>query len=204
MTERKLLFLMTAEQALAFARLVEAAESGDGAAACRLGDMWREGCGGLRFSARETFRWYARAALAGDPEGQNNLGACYEHGLGCRQSYKKAVEWYRRSAARGVGTASMNLGYCYLRGHGVGVDRAEALRLFRTAVEQGEPRAAEELERLGEPRAEPEPVTEDDFSFEDVTPSGGGFGLIGLGATGGAEQEAPARDPGTAEEGRRD
>ena len=35
MSERKLLFLMNAEQALAFARLVEAAERGDGAAACR-------------------------------------------------------------------------------------------------------------------------------------------------------------------------
>ena len=46
----KLLFLMNAEQALAFARLMEAANGGDGAAACTLGDMYREGQGGLRYS----------------------------------------------------------------------------------------------------------------------------------------------------------
>ena len=44
----------------------------------------------------------------------------------------------------------MNLGYCYLRGHRVPADKAEALRLFRLAVERGEQRAADELERLGE------------------------------------------------------
>ena len=49
MSERTLLFLMTDGQAVAFARLVEAAEHGDGDAACRLGDMYREGPGGLRY-----------------------------------------------------------------------------------------------------------------------------------------------------------
>ena len=57
---RELLFLMTAEQALAFARLVEAAERGDGAAACELGDRYRVGAGGLRYSPKETYRWYAK------------------------------------------------------------------------------------------------------------------------------------------------
>jgi hypothetical protein len=148
MSERKLLFLMTAEQAEAFARLVDAAEHGDGGAACRLGDMYREGLGGLRYSPQETYRWYSRSALAGDANGQNNLGACYEHGLGCMQSYPKAVKWYRLSAAQQLGTASMNLGYCYLRGKGLPADRREALRLFRLAVEQGESEARKEVERL--------------------------------------------------------
>jgi len=63
---KKLLFLMSAEQAGTFERLVEAANRGDGGAACRLGDMYREGLGGLRYSPKETFRWYARSAMAGD------------------------------------------------------------------------------------------------------------------------------------------
>jgi len=145
---RELLFLMTAAQAEAFERLVGAAERGDGGAACRLGDMYREGLGGLRYSPKETYRWYAKSALAGDPNGQNNLGACFEHGLGCAQSYAKAAKWYRLAAAQGLGTAAMNLGYHYLRGHGVPRDPAEALRLFREAVERGEDRAAAEVERL--------------------------------------------------------
>lgn len=147
---KKLLFLMTAEQAETFERLVEAATRGDGGAACRLGDMYREGLGGLRYIPKETYRWYARSAMAGDPNGQNNLGACYEHGLGCKQSYASAVKWYRLSAAQSLGTASMNLGYCHLRGRqGLPADEGEVVRLFRLAVEQGEPKAAEELERLG-------------------------------------------------------
>ena len=108
MTDRKLLFLINAEQAETFARLVAAAERGDGDAACRLGDMYREGSGGLRYSPKQTFRWYAHSAMAGDATGRNNLGACFEHALGCEQ------------------------------------------RLFRLAVDQGEPKAASELERLGE------------------------------------------------------
>ena len=145
---RKLLFLMTGEQAEAFARLVEAAGRGDGGAACRLGDLYREGLGGVRYSPKEAHRWYAKSALAGDANGQNNLGACYEHGLGCAQSYPKAVKWYRLSAAQKLNTASMNLGYCYLHGHGVARDQVEALRLFREAVAGGEERAREEVERL--------------------------------------------------------
>ena len=63
---KKLLFLMSADQAETIERLVEAANRGDGGAACRLGDMYREGLGGLRYSPKETFRWYARSAMAGD------------------------------------------------------------------------------------------------------------------------------------------
>ena len=62
MSDRELLFMMSAEQAEAFARLVEAADRGDGDAACRLGDMYREGLGGLRASPKQTFRWYSRSA----------------------------------------------------------------------------------------------------------------------------------------------
>lgn len=78
-----------------------------------------------------------------------SCGVCYEHGLGCVQSYPKAAKWYRLASAQRLGTASMNLGYCYLRGHGLPADKGEALRLFRLAVEQGEERAAHEVERLG-------------------------------------------------------
>lgn len=175
MGDRKLLFLMTAEQAEAFARLVEAAGRGDGGAACRLGDMYREGLGGLRYSPKETYRWYAKSALAGDPNGQNNLGACYEHGLGCGQSYAKAVKWYRLSGAQGLGTASMNLGYCCLRGHGVPADKEEALRLFREAVEKGEAKAAQEVERLEGPRV----YGRTPKGFKDRTKEGTGIALVG-------------------------
>jgi len=181
MSERKLMFLMSQEQAEAFAGLLEAAERGDGAAAGRLGDMYREGLEGLRYSPKETHRWYAKSALMGNANGQCNLGACYEHGLGCAQSYVKAVKWYRLSAAQGLGTASMNLGYCYLSGHGVPVDKAEALRLFREAVERGEERAAHEVERLEEtPGLRPNVRWIRRIRFVDETQPGTHLGLGGV------------------------
>lgn len=153
MTERRLLFMMKPEQLEAFLRLQRAAERADGAAACRLGDMYREGLGGLRYSPKETYRWYAKSALAGDANGQNNLGACYEHGLGCVQSYAKAVKWYRLAAAQGLAYASSNLGYCYWRGHGVGMDQGEALAWFERALEQRDDRAKAMVEKLGGDRS---------------------------------------------------
>jgi TPR repeat protein len=132
------------------ARTIQAAERGDGRAACALGDRYRDGRG-VRYSPRLAYHWYSRSALAGDPNGQNNLGACYEHAFGCRQSFPKAVEWYRRAAAQECATAMLNLGSCYRFGHGVPMDRSEALRQFRLALDHGEERALEELRRLGEP-----------------------------------------------------
>jgi hypothetical protein len=141
---------MTEQQTRNFARLKAAAERGDADAACRLGDRYREGLDGLRYSPRQAFHWYARSATAGDAWGQNNLGACYEHEIGCAQSYPNAVKWYRRAVAQGNATSHMNLAYCYLSGHGVPADKLEALRLFREAVERGEERAVHEVERLEE------------------------------------------------------
>ena len=188
MSERKLLFMMNGEQAEAFARLVEAAERGDGVAACELGDRYRVGAGGLRFSPKQTFHWYLRSALAGYANGQCNLGACYEHGLGCTQSYTKAVKWYRRSAARAMGTASMNLGYCYLSGHAVAADKVEALRLFRLAVEQGEEKARPEVERLEQD------MKKNRIRFIDATEAGTHFGIVGAGGVAPAEESVPEEE----------
>ena len=188
MSELKLLFMMNEEQVDTYSRLVREADGGDGAAACRLGDMYRESLGGLRYSPKQTFHWYSRSALAGDAHGQNNLGACYEHGLGCLQSYAKAVKWYRLAAAQRLGTASMNLGYGYLHGHGVPADKGEALRLFRLAVEQGEEKARQEVERLEGPVQKPK------VRFVDATVPGRNFGLIGVAGVVPPKSDAPVTE----------
>ncbi len=201
MGHRKLLFLTNVEQANALACLIQAANRGDGGAACRIGDMYREALDGLRYSPKQTFRWYARSAMAGDANGQNNLGACYEHGLGCEQSYVKAVKWYRLAAEQKLGTASMNLGYCYLRGHGVAADKEEALRLFRLAVEQGEPKAADELGWLGEPVEDPKVWIRRGIRFVDETKSRRNFGLIRVAGVRPSEPHPESRVTDQADEG---
>jgi len=65
-----------------------------------------------------------------------------------RAVVSKGSEVVSAGGAQQCGTAAMNLGYCFLRGHGVAPDKVVALRLFRVAVEQGEDRAAREVERL--------------------------------------------------------
>lgn len=188
MSDRKQRFRMNPDMANVLADLIEAAQRGDGAAECRLGDIYREEVVGLDGSSKSAFRYYSRSALAGDAGGQNNLGACYEHGLGCEQSYAKAVKWYRLAAAQRQGTASMNLGHCYLRGHGVPADKAEALRLFQLAVEQGEERARREVERLAAP------VKKSKIKFVDRTVPGRLFGLVGVSGVTPPKKETPAEE----------
>lgn len=110
-------------------------------------------------------------------------------------SYAKAVRWYRLSVAQGLGTASMNLGYCYLRGHGVPADKGEALRLFRLAVRQGEPKAADELERLGEPVEDPKVEVHRAVRFVDETEPGRHYGLVGIGGVKQPEGDEPDEAP---------
>jgi TPR repeat protein len=48
--------------------------------------------------ARAAVIWYRRAAAAGYVNACNNLGRCYESGIGIDISTHDAVEWYRRAA----------------------------------------------------------------------------------------------------------
>jgi TPR repeat protein len=119
------------------AYIFEAAKKGNRDAAWQLGDLYREATKGVRYSPRAAYRWYAESALAGSATGQNNVGAAYENGLGCPQSYAKAAKWYRLAALQGLGVAMSNLAFLYLHGYGVKADRAEALRWFRQGAAAG-------------------------------------------------------------------
>lgn len=119
------------------AQLFDEARKGNRDAAWQLGDLYREATRGVKFSPKSAFRWYAESALAGSPTGQNNVGAAYENGLGCRQSYAKAAKWYRLAAAQGLNVAMANLGFLYLHGYGTASDKEEALRWFRRGAEAG-------------------------------------------------------------------
>jgi TPR repeat protein len=132
--------------------LIEAARRGDRDAAWQLGDCYREGLAGLVFSPRTAFRWYAESALAGSPTGQNNVGAAYENGFGCRQSYTLAAKWYRLAAGQGMGVAMANLAFLHLNGYGTRRDKAEALRWFRRGAAAGCRKSKRMLEAVrGEP-----------------------------------------------------
>lgn len=119
------------------AHIFESAKKGNRDAAWQLGDMYREATRGVKYSPRSAFRWYAESALAGSATGQNNVGASYENGMGCAQSYAKAAKWYRLAARQGLGVAMSNLAFLYLNGYGVSADKAEALRWFKQGAAAG-------------------------------------------------------------------
>jgi TPR repeat protein len=120
-----------------FAKLFEEANNGNRDAAWQLGDLYREAAHGVKFSPKQAFRWYAESALAGSPTGQNNVGAAFENGLGCKQSYQKARKWYELAANQGLNVAMANLAFLYLHGYGTRPDKAEALKWFKRGAAAG-------------------------------------------------------------------
>ena len=82
-------------------------------------------------------QYYHRAALMGYDIAQNDLGYCYDKGLGVTQDYFEAVKWYRKAAEQGHARAQYNLGVCYENGYGVTQDYYEAVKWYRKAAEQG-------------------------------------------------------------------
>ena len=83
-------------------------------------------------------QYYYKSAHMGYSNAQNNLGACYQKGLGVSQDYTEAVKWYRKAAEQGNAGAQCNLGYCYASGQGVTKDYAEAVKWYCKAAEQGQ------------------------------------------------------------------
>ena len=91
-----------------------------------------------------------RNAEQGDADAQNDLGICYENGVGVPQNYTEAVKWYRKSAEQGNATAQNNLGLCYENGVGVTKDLNKAIEWYRKAALQGSEDAKRKLNDLGE------------------------------------------------------
>ena len=93
-------------------------------------------------SAVQYYHW---AALMGYDIAQNDLGFCYEKGLGVTQDYYEAAKWYRKAAEQGNAYAQNNLGVCYAKGRGVTQDYTEAVKWYRKAAEQGNRQAQHNL-----------------------------------------------------------
>jgi TPR repeat protein len=118
-------------------QLQEQAEGGDGAAACRLGDAYREG-EGTRRNLKLALQWYRRGAELGDGYAQNNVGSMLLNGMGCKRNPVKATHWYRSSAEQGNAEGQYNLAQRYLTGDGIDQDYGQARFWFEQAAMQGD------------------------------------------------------------------
>ena len=112
------------------------ATSGDAAAQCGLGMMYKKGQGVPQDYAQAAL-WWRKAAEQGYAQAQYNLAASYYNGEGVPQDYAQAAAWLRKAAEQGNAHARDSLGVSYYHGQGVPQDYAQAALWFRKAAEQG-------------------------------------------------------------------
>jgi len=77
-------------------KLTRQGRAGDIAALLELGRRNLNG-EGVPSDPTKAVHWFSLAAEKGDPYAANQLGACYDDGLGVSKNDKKAFEWYLRS-----------------------------------------------------------------------------------------------------------
>ncbi len=94
------------------------------------------------------YRYYQRAALAGNDDAELNLGVMNDSGVGRPANAALAALWYARAASHGNGRAAFDLGQLYEEGDGVRPDRALAAAWYRRASSEGIEAAAARSSRL--------------------------------------------------------
>ncbi len=94
-------------------------------------------CSTLSAAAQEGFAKFYEAAKKGDAKAQNEIGLCYDQGVGVAKDAQQAFLWYSKSAAQNYPTAQYNVGVCYYYGRGVALSYEDAVSWYRKAANQG-------------------------------------------------------------------
>lgn len=113
----------------------------------KLGNNYLTGHG-VSKDEKQAAYWYEKAAEAGSPWAQKQIGFFYQAGIGVPADPARAVHWYQLAAAAGLPEAKTNLGVAYRWGSGVRKDVPLAAQLFREAAMKGEGAAATYLGNL--------------------------------------------------------
>ena len=82
-----------------------------------------------------------QSAKLGDANAQNNIGVCYEYGIGVKKNQYKAFDWYLKSAKQGVANAQNAVGAHYYKGEGVNTNYRKAKRWYLKSAKQGDANA---------------------------------------------------------------
>ena len=103
-------------------------------------DLWEQGK--KRYLAGDhpgAARFILKAAEAGNPDAQNQIGYMYEAGDGVKKSDAEAGKWYQAGAAQGHARCEFALGSLYEAGRGVKENWDEAARWYqRSAMQDNE------------------------------------------------------------------
>jgi TPR repeat protein len=83
-------------------------------------------------------RWLIKAAEAGEPRGQSQLGFFYDEGVIVKKDIKKAIYWYNEAIKNNSNRARYNLASVYLDGQSSTPQKIkEAISLYLVAAKQG-------------------------------------------------------------------
>jgi TPR repeat protein len=88
-------------------------------------------------AAAQTLDELRKAAEAGDPKAQCELGNKYYEGTDVAQDYGQAFKWHLKAASQGHGEASWNVAASYAYGDGVAEDLDKAEEWLEKSLKQG-------------------------------------------------------------------
>ncbi|KAF9925567.1 hypothetical protein FBU30_004680 [Linnemannia zychae] len=128
---------IVAQNEMSLEQKIIIASQGDKKAQVALGDIYKDGLGGVEKDYNKAMDWYLKAAEHGDSIAQNNIGHLYDNGHGVQQDYSLAMTWYKKAAEQGDAIAQFNIGKLYAKGHGVQQDYSLAMTWYKKAADQG-------------------------------------------------------------------
>jgi hypothetical protein len=143
--------------AAAYARAVEKAKDGNGAAELHVSRLLSEGDGVLK-NEKEAVQWLKKAAEHGNVEAQYLYGDALFKGIGILQNYKDALYWLEKSARAGYVKAQYELGKIYRYKAGIDKNSNRAYLWFTLAAGQGWKEAAAGRDQV-EGQLKPEEIT---------------------------------------------
>jgi TPR repeat protein len=108
---------------------------GDAEAQFELACRYADGEGVPR-NETTAFRWFLRAAEAGQVEGMASVGRSYHHGLGAERDHARALVWYERALELGSDEVHFDLGELLAESDQLPRDLPRALALLREGYER--------------------------------------------------------------------
>lgn len=99
----------------------------------------------LESHPQEGFKWLYKAAEQGNAMAQQNIGFCYEKGIGIAQNYSEAFKWTKKAAEQDLIDAQWFLGDYYKKGIGTNPNPTEAVKWYRKAADKNSPHAQYEM-----------------------------------------------------------
>ncbi len=115
----------------------KAAETGNAAALCALGELYMGG-NGVNRDFGKGIGLFTKAAEGGSPKAMLNLGMVYLTGTGAERDSIQAKDWFLKAADMGESAAYTELGMLYINGDGVDQDFSEAGKWLTKAAESGD------------------------------------------------------------------